>query len=151
MVFPTLAFNEEMIINIIDILQTFAKWLGPNKKMVHDKIIIIKGNLIIIKNVTQIIFQRRMKLMQINRFDWLEPTTRLFHLEINPFIIMFPKFCAKPKNIASPCQYARILKQSKISKDMKNFHVCDIFFKHGIEWSKKYWYVLNLNYPIEFA
>ncbi len=70
--------------------------------------------------------------MKINRFDWLEPTAGLFYLQINLFIMIFDKFWEKSGNNASLGQYAGILKQLKVSKDIKNFHVCNTFFKHVI-------------------
>ncbi len=38
---------------IIDVLQTFAKQLGHSKEMVCDKVIMMRDNLLIIRNVTQ--------------------------------------------------------------------------------------------------
>ena len=70
--------------------------------------------------------------MKINRVDWFKLTTRLIHLQMNLFTIIFDKFWEKTGIVACLGRYAGILKQSKVSKDMKNFHVCDTFFKHII-------------------
>lgn len=47
--------------------------------------------------------------------------------------MFFDKLWGKPRNIVFLSQYAKVLKQSKISKDMKNFHTCDTFFKYLID------------------
>lgn len=52
MPFPTLAFNEGIIIGTIDILQTFAKQLGFNKEMFCDKMIIMRDDLFTMRNMT---------------------------------------------------------------------------------------------------
>ncbi len=129
----TLAFNEGTIMGTIDVLQTFAERLGLSEEMICDKVIMMRGNLLTIRNVTQTLFRRCIELMKINRFDWLEPTVGLFHLQMNLLIIIFDKFWGKPGNIASLGQYAGVLKRPKVLKDMKNFHVCDTFFKHLID------------------
>lgn len=56
MLFPTLTFNKRTIISIIDVLCTLANQLAVSKKMVYDKVIMIKGNLLTIRNVIQTIF-----------------------------------------------------------------------------------------------
>lgn len=100
--------------------------------MVSDKIIIMKDDLLIIKNVTQTILRRCIEFMKIIRFDWLEPIAGLFYLQINLLIMIFGKFWKKPRNVASLDQYARVLKQPKVSKNMENFHTYNMFFKHII-------------------
>ena len=64
---------------IIDILQMFVKRLGLIEEMVCNKVIMMRINLYIIRNVTQILFQRHIKLMKINRFDWLKQIAELFY------------------------------------------------------------------------
>ena len=130
---PTLTFNERTIMGTIDVLTTFAERLGLSEEMVCNKIIMIRGDLLTVRNVRQTLFQRRGKLMKINRFDWLEPTAGLFHLQMNLLTMLFDKLWGKPGNIASLGQYAGVLKRPKVSKDMKNFHACDTFLKHLID------------------
>ncbi len=71
--------------------------------------------------------------MKLNKFDWLEPTAGLFHLQINLFTMMFDKLWGKSGNTASLSRYAGVLKQPKVSRDMKNFHACNTFFKHLVD------------------
>ncbi len=80
MLFAILAFNEKIIISIIHIFSTFAKQLSLSKKLIYNKIIIMRSNLFIIRNVIEIFFWHYIKLMKINRFDWLELIVELFNL-----------------------------------------------------------------------
>lgn len=59
--------------------------------------------------------------MKLHQFDWFELTTRLFHLQMNTFIIIFDKLWGNSENIASLNWYTGVLKQPKISKNMKIF------------------------------
>ncbi len=40
----------------IDVLQTFVERLGLNEEMVCNKVIMMRGDLLIIRNVTQTLF-----------------------------------------------------------------------------------------------
>ncbi len=53
---PTLAFNEGTIMGTIDVLQTFAKQLDFSEEMVCNKVIMMRDDLLTIRNVTQTIF-----------------------------------------------------------------------------------------------
>lgn len=107
--------------------------LSLNKEIVYNKIVIMRDNLFIIKNMTQTIYQHCGKLMKINRFDWFEPTAELFHLQINLLTMFFDKLWGKPRNITSLDQYTKVSKRLKMSKDIKNFYTCDTFLKHLID------------------
>lgn len=52
---------------------------------------------------------------------------------MNLLTMFFDKLWGKPGNVASLGQYAGVSKRLKVSKDMKNFHTCDTFFKHLID------------------
>ncbi len=117
----------------IDVLCTFATQLGLTDEMVHDKVIMMRGNLLTIRNVQRSIFRHRGKLMKLNKFDWLEPTVGLFHLQMNLLTMLFDKLWGKSENTTSLGRYAGVLKQPKVSRDMKNFHACDTFFKHLVD------------------
>lgn len=51
-----LVFNERIIMGTIDIFSTFAKQLGLSKEIVSNKVILMRANLFIIRNVTQTFF-----------------------------------------------------------------------------------------------
>ena len=84
----TLAFNERIIIGTIDILLLLVKILNLIEKIVYDKVIMIRGNLFTIKNVIQTLFYCYINLIKMNKFDWLMPTARHFHFQINLFIML---------------------------------------------------------------
>ena len=47
--------------------------------------------------------------------------------------MLFNKLWGKLGSTALLDQYQGVLKRPKVSKDMKNFHTCDTFFKHVID------------------
>lgn len=117
----------------IDVFCTFATQLGLSNEIIYDKIIMMRSNLLTIRNVQQSIFWYCGKLMKLNKFDWLDPTAGLFHLQMNLLTIMFDKLWGKSGNIASLSQFSRVLKRLKVSRDIKNFHAYNTFFKHLVD------------------
>ncbi len=47
---PTLAFNKRTIVGTIDVLQTIAICLDLTDKMLNNKVVIMRDNLLIIRN-----------------------------------------------------------------------------------------------------
>ena len=54
---PTLAFNEGTIVGTIDVLQTIANRLGLIDEMVSDKVIMMRGDLLTVRNTQRTIFR----------------------------------------------------------------------------------------------
>lgn len=52
---------------------------------------------------------------------------------MNLLIMIFDKFWGKSGNIASLSQHTGVLKQPKVSNNIKNFHAYDMFFKYLID------------------
>ncbi len=76
----TLPFNEGSIAGIIEILQEITKRLGFFDEIIRNKIILLKGNLFIIRNCKCAIYQQQGKQLPSPRFYWLEPVAGLFYL-----------------------------------------------------------------------
>lgn len=55
-------YNEFTISGIFDILQKLIQVLSLSKKIVYNKIIILKDDLLTIRNVMQVIYKRQDKL-----------------------------------------------------------------------------------------
>ena len=51
---------------------------------------------------------------------------------MNLLIMLFDQFWGKTRNVASLRCYQGVLKRPNVSKDIKNFHVCNTFFRHVI-------------------
>lgn len=77
---PTLANNEATISGTIDIVQELAERLELTDEVVRDKLILLKGDLMTIRNYRRAIFRRQTELLPLNRYSWLEPVAGLFHL-----------------------------------------------------------------------
>lgn len=91
MFFPTLAYNKETIITMFDMLCRFAIQISLTNHMVKEKTIILRGNLLKIQNAYQSIFLYKDKASQFDKFDLFEPTTNLFHLQMNLLKMFFYK------------------------------------------------------------
>lgn len=57
--------------------QTITNRLGLIDKIVSDKVIMMRGDLLTVKNAQQTIFQQQTELFLLEKFDWLEPVAGL--------------------------------------------------------------------------
>lgn len=62
-----------------------------------------------------------------------QANSRAFSSVMNLFTMLFDKLWGKYENITFLSYYQDILKKLNVSKDMKNFHICNTFFKHIID------------------
>lgn len=132
---PTLAFNEGSINGTIEVLLDIAGRLELTDDVVKSKVILLKGDLLIIRNARRAIYWRQDELLPLPRFDWLEPVAGLFHLQINVLSVFFDKFWGNASSIVDLDHYNGILKRKYISKTAKTkyFHHSDEFLRFVIE------------------
>ena len=97
----TLPFYKENIVNIIKILWEIAKRLRVSEKVVRDKIILLKGDLLTIRNCRRVIYRRQGKQLHSSRFHQLEPGAGLFHPQMNFLSILFDRFWGIARDIVS--------------------------------------------------
>ncbi len=71
-----------MISETINILCCLVERLSL-KGIVKDKVVLIKGNYLIVKNVTHVLYQKQSELNHLMRFSWAKPIARLFYLQMN--------------------------------------------------------------------
>lgn len=89
----------------IDVLRTFAARLGLSNEMVKNKVIMMRGDVLTIRNAQRSIFRRHDELTTLHKLDWLEPTAGLFHLQMNLLTMLFDKLWGKSGNVASLSRY----------------------------------------------
>ncbi|WP_375449348.1 hypothetical protein [uncultured Nostoc sp.] len=132
---PTLLFNEGSIAGIIEILREIAKRLGLSDEIVRNKIILLKGDLLTVRNSRCAIYRRQGEHLPSSRFQWLEPVARLFHLQMNFLSMLFDWFWDIAGDIVSLNRYAGILKQKYITKaaDNNHFYHSDDFLRTVME------------------
>lgn len=133
---PTLPFNEESIAGTIDILREIAKRLGLSEEVVRDKIILLKGDLLTVRNCRRAIYRRQGEQLPSSRFHWLElPVAGLFHLQINFLSMLFDRFWGVAGDIVSLNHYAGILKRKYVTKaaDNNHFYHSDDFLRTVME------------------
>ena len=57
------------------------------------------------------------------RFDWVEPVAGLFHLQMNVLKILLHVFESEVR------RFAVMLRRQSVTKEIKDFHTCDDFFR----------------------
>lgn len=132
---PTLAFNEGSISGTIEVLRNIAERLELTDEVVKSKVILLKGDLLTIRNSRRAIYRWQDELLPLPRFHWLEPVAGLFHLQINVLFLLFGKFWGVAGSIVGLDHYNGKLKRKYIAKaaQTKYFHHSDDFFRTVIE------------------
>ena len=132
---PTLPYNEGNISETIEVLRDIAKRLELTDDVVKDKIILLKGDLMTVRNCRRAIYRWQDELRPTARFHWIEPVAGLFHLQINVLALFFDKFWGTTGNIVGLDRFNGILKRKHITRAAltKNFHHSDDFFRTVIE------------------
>ncbi|MCJ1269238.1 hypothetical protein MMC22_009128 [Lobaria immixta] len=125
---PTLPFDEGTIVGTTDILRTLIK-RAEHDAAADDKIIMLKGDLLTIRNSTLAIFRREDEYTPFMKFSWLEPIADLFHLHMNFQSMIFEKLWGVPGEVIFLNRLHGILKQKNVDKAAKDFHHCDDFFR----------------------
>jgi len=91
---PILDLNEALVDETIKILKAFVDELGiplPVDSMA-DKIVLIKGDWLTIRNINLSLFQRHDAVNQEETFDFLERVMGLFHLQMNVLKLMIRNY-----------------------------------------------------------
>ncbi len=65
---PTLAMNEGTIPGFINIVQELAKQLELLDEIIKDKLILLKGDLITVRNCQRAIYWQQEEILPLNRF-----------------------------------------------------------------------------------
>ena len=101
--------------------------------MVSKKTIMIKKDWLMVKNVRIAIYWYISKITKLNTFKWLKAIAGFVHLLITVLKNFFQILWGKSRNISSLSQCYDSLRCSKVSKDIKNFHAYNNFFKMVID------------------
>ncbi len=132
---PTLPYNKGSIAGTIEILREIAERLGLSDEIVRDKVILLQGDLLTVRNCRRTIYRWQGVDQSSLRFHWLEPVAGLFHLQMNFLSMLFDRFWGVAGDIVSLNRYASILQRKYIKKDADNnhFHHSDDFLRTLIE------------------
>ena len=119
----------------IEILFDVAERLELTDNVIKNKIIILKGDLINIRNCRRAIYRRQDELRPMPWFHLIEHIAGLFHLQINMLSLFFVKFWGMAGNTIGLERFSGILKRKHINQAAltKNFHHSDNFFWTVIE------------------
>lgn len=88
----TLALNKATINRTIDIISEIAKCLKLSNKVVRNKIILLKRDLMTIKNSKRMIYRRQDELQPLDKLYWFGFVASLYYLEMNLLSMLFDKF-----------------------------------------------------------
>lgn len=132
---PTLLYNKGSILGIIEVLFDIVEPLELINNVVKNKIIILKGDLMTVRNCKRAIYLQQDELRPMPRFHWIEPIAGLFHLQINMLSLFFDKFWGMAGSTIGLERFSGILKCKYINQAAltKNFHHLDDFFQTVIE------------------
>lgn len=113
--FSTFLYNEENSLKIIKVLFDIANWLELTNNVVRDKIIILKKDLMIVKNCRHTIYWRQDKLRPMPRFHSIKCITNLFYLQIIVLFLFFNKFWGLASSIVGFEYYSGVFKRKHIN------------------------------------
>ncbi|KAA8913110.1 hypothetical protein FN846DRAFT_886795 [Sphaerosporella brunnea] len=131
--FQTLDMDEASISGTIDILKALVQELGIDCEDVLDRKIMLHGDYLTVRNVTRAMFRRSVEPEPLMRFGWVEPIAGLFHLQMNVLKLIFGVFEGEAADPGSLKRFSTILRRKGVSKDIKDFHACDDFFRMVLE------------------
>jgi hypothetical protein len=131
--FQTLDMDEESISGTIDILKALMQELGIDSEDVLDRKVMLHGDYLTVRNVTRAMFRRSVEPEPLMRFGWVEPITGLFHLQMNVLKLLFGVFEGDAVDQGSLKRFSTILRRKDVSKEIKDFHGCDDFFRMVVE------------------
>lgn len=81
-IFPllTLTYDESIISSTLNILRKITQVLGLTEEVIRNKVIILKGDLLMIQNTICVILKKQNKSYNFDHYDWIEPIIGLFYL-----------------------------------------------------------------------
>ena len=123
---PTLDLNEARIEDTIEILTAFMDELGIPLNSMADKVALVKGDWLTIRNINSSLFLRQDAVNQEETFDFLEPVMGLFHLQMNVLRLMISNYWGRvdAKDIASIHHFVRMVGNNRVKKTGKDFRAC---------------------------
>jgi hypothetical protein len=127
--FQALDMDESSISGTIDILKALVDELGIDSDDVDNREVMLHGDYLTVRNVTRAMFRRLVEPDPLMRFGWLEPIAELFHLQMNVLKLLFRVFEGDAVDPGSLKRFSTILRRKGVSKEIKDFHAWDDFFR----------------------
>jgi hypothetical protein len=121
--------DEASISRTIDILKALLDELGIDSDDVDDRKVMLHGDYLTVRNITRAMFRRSVEPEPLMRFGWVEPIAGLFRLQMDVLKLLFGVFEGDAVDPGSLKRFSTILPRKSISKEIKNFHACDDFFR----------------------
>lgn len=127
LLFLILALNKLFIDETIKIIKEYLKKLEFNNIVVQNKKIMFKEDFLIMRNVIKAIYRRQVKITLIHRFQFLEPISRFFHLQMNMLKFFLSAIWDKQENRIFFACFQRVLRQKILLRISKTFTYVTIF------------------------
>ena len=131
----TFGEDEASIAGTISILKMISEELGlavgDDGVDLRDKVVMYHGDYLTVRNLRTALHRRRVEVEPAMRFGWVEPVAGLFHLQMNVLKMLMHAFEGEPAGESfRVTRFTRMLRRQGISKDIKDFHACDEFFRN---------------------
>lgn len=114
---------------MIDIFKKYLKKLKIESVIITNKLLTFKKDYLIIHNITRAIYQCQEKLYLIEKFQFIEPITKLFHLQINVLILFISIIQGKKDNQVSFTYFQEIILQKTVTQNAKDLYISNNFFQ----------------------
>jgi hypothetical protein len=123
---PTLDLNEAKIDETIEILKTLHKELDLPLEALNDRVLMVKGDWLTVRNINSALFQRQEAVNDEETFDWIEPVMGLFHLQMNVLKLLIGTHWGRMdgKDVASLQRFVKMVGNNRVKKDSKDFRGC---------------------------
>ncbi len=80
---PTLPYDKSEINETFDILRELIQCLDLDDYVFEDKIVMVKGDWLTVRNITRVIYQKQEEPEILYTLGWIELIAGLFHLQMN--------------------------------------------------------------------
>lgn len=126
---PTLAKNEAMISETIEILQEYAEGvLGLEPSTLSNMSMMINGDLMTVRNINRAIHRRQDEHWPERKLDWAKPVAGLFHTQMTALKMLYHVFWGQPDATGSILRFKNVLRRKKVDEKSADFHHCNQLF-----------------------
>lgn len=130
---PTLDLNEARIDDTISIITTFLENIGVKANNMHDKVAMLKGDYLTVRNANIAMFQRQDADSRDDTLDYLEPVTGLFHTNACMQSIIIKAYWGKDKEPGSLSRMVNMSRNNRVKEKNKDFRAGRYFINQALD------------------
>lgn len=130
---PTLDLNEARIDETIKIIDAFMAYIGIPLESMNDKLAMVKGDWLTIRNLNLSIFQRQESETKQETLDFVEPVTGMFHTCATMQSILINNFWGNTKEPGSLARFAAMSRNNRVKKKTEDFRAGRYFVNQVLD------------------